>query len=592
MSGSISNSYSSSVRNPVKTIYIGGSSTTSGGGGGGGPNYWTLSGNNIYNNNTGTVGINTSNPDISYNLDVSGSVRIRGDLVVDGSSTIIDTNILKVEDPLIQLGINNPADLKAGGFYIDYRDTSNNKKYTGMVRPPAGSGYILINNSSIEPSDSYPDVSTVPTSYLSVGRVGVNKSLSSLSNFYVDISGLTRIWSDRVIIGSNAGNTGQDSNTIAIGNNAGNNNQGLNSVAIGLNSEYYLQQPNAIAIGRSAGSIAQGQNAVAMGYMAGDASQNTGALAIGFQAGRTFQGTNSIAIGLNAGEINQGCNSIAIGNLAGQNNQCNNTIVLNASGSNLGTNNPNGLYIDPIRNTSQTNYLGYNTFTKEVTYFDTVSTVNITDISAVGSTTYYPTFVDGTGNKPFNINSSNLIYRNQSLGLGTNTPSNTLDVSGSVSISKNINFGNTSSIVSRTGTNCFMNVMTSSFSPSVTDIYFRANPDASGLAFDLSFNTWNDNVNLVLDINFTGKAGSVSQGAPFVLGKQYVSNTNSNNVFDTFILNGLSRKDCTCTLSSPTSYRLRIVFKPVNSCSFVTGTLRILNGSTNTNIADIFMFLQ
>jgi hypothetical protein len=368
MSGNISNSYSSSIRNPVKTIYVGGSSTS--GGGGGGINYWTLSGNNIYNNNTGSVGINTSTPDLSYNLDVSGSVRIRGDLLIDGSSTIIDTNILKVEDPLIHLGINNPADLKAGGFYVEYRDTSNNKRYTGMVRPPSGTGYVLLNNSSVEPSDSYPDISTLPTSGLSVERLGVNKPLSSLSSFYVDISGLTRIWTNRVLIGSNAGNTGQDSNAIAIGNNAGNSNQGLNSIAIGLNAAYYLQNPNAIAVGRSAGAIAQGYNTVAMGYMAGEASQNTGALSLGFQAGRTFQGTNSIAIGNQAGEVNQGCNSIAIGNQAAQNNQCNNTIVLNASGVSLNPTNINGFYVDPISNAINNKAVYYNTFTKEITYSD------------------------------------------------------------------------------------------------------------------------------------------------------------------------------------------------------------------------------
>ena len=155
-------SYSTSIKNPIRTIVVGGNASS--GGGGGGTNYWTQSGNNIYNNNIGTVGINTSNPDISFNLDVSGSVRIRGDLQIDGSSTIIDTNILKVEDPLIHLGINNPADLKAGGFYVEYRDASNNKDYTGMVRPPGGTGYVLLNNSFIEPSDAYPDISTSPSS--------------------------------------------------------------------------------------------------------------------------------------------------------------------------------------------------------------------------------------------------------------------------------------------------------------------------------------------------------------------------------------------------------------------------------------------
>jgi hypothetical protein len=68
----------SSIRSPVKTIVIA-SGTPSG------ANYWNLSGNNINNNNSGSVGINNSNPNISYSLDVSGSVNISGNLVVNGS---------------------------------------------------------------------------------------------------------------------------------------------------------------------------------------------------------------------------------------------------------------------------------------------------------------------------------------------------------------------------------------------------------------------------------------------------------------------------------------------------------------------------
>jgi hypothetical protein len=67
----------SSIRSPTKTIVISGTPS--------GTNYWNLSGNNINNNNSGVVGINTSNPDISYSLDVSGSANIRGNLVVNGS---------------------------------------------------------------------------------------------------------------------------------------------------------------------------------------------------------------------------------------------------------------------------------------------------------------------------------------------------------------------------------------------------------------------------------------------------------------------------------------------------------------------------
>ena len=223
-----------------------------------------------------------------------------------------------------------------------------------------------------------------------------------------------------------------------------------------------------------------------------------------------------------------------------------------------------------------------------------VTNAVITDISANDGKKYYPTFVDGSGNKPLYINSFNtLAYRNQSLGIGTDAPTNSLDVSGSATILRNINFGNTTAIVARTGANCVMNVMTSSVSPSVTDIYFRANPTSLAVVFDLSFNSWGtDNVNLVLDINFTGKAAAVSQGGPFIVGKEYVSNTSGGTVFDTFVLNGLSRKDCVITLSSPSNYRLRILFQPTNSSTFVSGTLRVINGSTSSNIADINMFLQ
>lgn len=68
----------SSIRSPVKTIVLASVPPSS-------ANYWNLSGNNINNNNSGSVGINNSNPDISYSLDVSGSVNIRGNLVVNGS---------------------------------------------------------------------------------------------------------------------------------------------------------------------------------------------------------------------------------------------------------------------------------------------------------------------------------------------------------------------------------------------------------------------------------------------------------------------------------------------------------------------------
>ena len=81
---------------------------------------------------------------------------------------------------------------------------------------------------------------------------------------------------------------------------------------------------------------------------------------------------NSVAIGTNAGQGGQQEYAIAIGANAGTFNQAANTIILNASGVALNndTTDP-ALYIAPIRgDITQTKVLGYNTTTKEVTYFD------------------------------------------------------------------------------------------------------------------------------------------------------------------------------------------------------------------------------
>jgi hypothetical protein len=52
----------------------------------GGSNYWTLSGSNIYNNNSGNVGIGKSNP--SQKLDVAGNIAGSGNFSVSGNATV------------------------------------------------------------------------------------------------------------------------------------------------------------------------------------------------------------------------------------------------------------------------------------------------------------------------------------------------------------------------------------------------------------------------------------------------------------------------------------------------------------------------
>ena len=159
------------------------------------------------------------------------------------------------------------------------------------------------------------------------------------------------IGSESIVLGRNAGYTGQATYAVAVGYQAGQTNQGT----------------SAIAIGNSAGRGTQGQYSVAMGYFAGYANQLSGAVSIGYQAGSTSQQQFGIAIGNLAGAYSQGASSIAIGSLSGQTNQVANSIVLNASGVALNAA-TQGLFVNPIRGATFSNVLGYNSSTSEILY--------------------------------------------------------------------------------------------------------------------------------------------------------------------------------------------------------------------------------
>jgi hypothetical protein len=113
---------------------------------------------------------------------------------------------------------------------------------------------------------------------------------------------------------------------------------------------------------------------IAIGYVAGSGGQGDHSIAIGSNVAQGAQAEGAVAIGYAAGQYSQGINSVALGAFAGNNSQAANSIVLNATGLSL---NPTttGLFIDPISNNNTSNFLFYNTTTKEITY-DVVPTLN------------------------------------------------------------------------------------------------------------------------------------------------------------------------------------------------------------------------
>ena len=109
-------------------------------------------------------------------------------------------------------------------------------------------------------------------------------------------------------------------------------------------------------------------------------------IGIGNTAGQTTQGINSVAIGNSAGQTTQGANSIAIGYLAGQSSQAANTVVISALGTAVTGATANATYIAPVRNITQTTAIGYNTTTREVTYFNQNAASTPSGIAISGGT--------------------------------------------------------------------------------------------------------------------------------------------------------------------------------------------------------------
>ena len=84
-----------------------------------------------------------------------------------------------------------------------------------------------------------------------------NIVISSNGNITAYVSGLQGLFiaSNKVTLGSQAGQTNQGNNSVAIGGTAGENNQGANAVAIGQGAGTNGQGANSVAVGSSAGGL-------------------------------------------------------------------------------------------------------------------------------------------------------------------------------------------------------------------------------------------------------------------------------------------------------------------------------------------------
>ncbi len=217
-------------------------------------NNWTLSGNNIYNNNTGNVGVNTSTPQAQ--LDVNGQTILRTPLVKIGTDA----------------GLTNQG---TGAIAIG--------EFAGVVNQ--GSFSVAIGSNAGRLNQARSNVSIGwGTGEISGGGGGV-----AIGNRAASFHTQAVSWS--VHIGEFAGGTNPGQGSIAIGLRTGGSQQGQQTVAIGYNTAQNTQGFQSIAIGRRAGDVSQGAQAVAIGSNAGGNLQGSNSVCIGSNATSTFQNT-------------------------------------------------------------------------------------------------------------------------------------------------------------------------------------------------------------------------------------------------------------------------------------------------------------
>lgn len=83
---------------------------------------------------------------------IDSNVQISGNLTVLGTETIINVDVLKVEDSLLQLAANNTSDVVDIGFIGHYGDGT--ARHTGLFRHAADKQYYLFNNYTSEPTSN------------------------------------------------------------------------------------------------------------------------------------------------------------------------------------------------------------------------------------------------------------------------------------------------------------------------------------------------------------------------------------------------------------------------------------------------------
>jgi len=98
----------------------------------------------------GTVGATTANTGAFTSVTTTGDVTVGGNLYVNGNTTVINANNITINDTVLYLGNNNPANNFELGIVGQF--TAGSKQYTGIVRDHTNNNWTFFSNVATNPT--------------------------------------------------------------------------------------------------------------------------------------------------------------------------------------------------------------------------------------------------------------------------------------------------------------------------------------------------------------------------------------------------------------------------------------------------------
>ena len=192
-----------------------------------------------------TLVVNTSGVHVNPTLSLS-DLTVSGNLIINGTTTTVNTENLSVNDSIIELARNNTANTLDIGWYGQYSDNSGSTlRYTGLAWDASARVFELFANTTTEPT-SVIDTSAVGyiratlNSFVDTGAFVSNSSVVNITaNSTVSVALVANTLTLTTALPGTSGGTGK----LTMTHNAllvGNSTSGFNELVLGT-SGYVLQ---------------------------------------------------------------------------------------------------------------------------------------------------------------------------------------------------------------------------------------------------------------------------------------------------------------------------------------------------------------